>query len=127
MGGVVTGDAVRQLLAEIQQRADDATPAPWKAEYDGGLGERLDIVYVLGPHRELLAVTQTMENASEGTPFEDAAFIADARSSVPRLVAALTAVLDLHPPRRGFCTQCDDEWWPCPTYRAVAAALQEQP
>lgn len=167
-----SGDAVRQRLAEISARADAATAGPWRAEQDGGLGQRLDIVYVLGPDRALLATTQTMEVASEGRPHYDAAFIASARQEVPRLVAALTAVLDMHKPVRRYqespdsdcsydsaelvaelwevdvssvthfevCAHCgplematDDggcyeaSLWPCDTYRAVAAALEEQP
>jgi len=140
--GVAGGDAVRQLLAEISERAERATAAPWKAEYDGGLGERLDIVYVLGPDRSLLAVTQTMDNASEGKPFEDAAFIGAARQDVPRLVAALTAVLDLCAEREAIARQeaVAQEFAKPDRYaeqssivttnrvrRAVAAALQEQP
>ena len=50
------------------------------------------------------------------------------------LVAALRAVLDLHKPRNGHddCGHCvdpaDAHWgipWPCPTVRAVTAALGE--
>lgn len=167
----MTGGAVRQRLAEISDRADAATEGPWKAEYDGGLSERLDIVYVLGPGRALLAVTQTMDNASEGKPFEDAAFIGAARQDIPQLVAALTTVLDLHRPEKRYqpweacdhswdtaqeaadagcvelaevshfevCGQCGDiemadendrdyreSLWPCPTFRAVAAVLQDR-
>jgi hypothetical protein len=46
---------------------------------------------------------------------------------VPALVAALRAVLDLHKPEGTNLHWCENDGiaWPCPTYTAVAAALEE--
>jgi hypothetical protein len=62
----------------------------------------------------------------------DAAF---AISAVPKLVAAVRAALDLHHPEPGpwgndVCATCIGSGeelldWPCPTYRAIAAALAD--
>lgn len=61
----------RELLAEIQQRADAATPGPWERHY--------------------LVPALTGDGP---TSVANAEFIAHARHDVPKLVAALTAVLD---------------------------------
>ena len=58
----------------------------------------------------------------------------DMEAEVLAATAALRAVLDLHKPRNGHddCGHCvdpaDAHWgipWPCPTVRAVTAALGE--
>ena len=129
-GGVVTGDAVRQLLAEISERANTAIDGPWEAL------PRYDDYELVGSDRTTISrldsTTETVE------------FIAAARSDVPRLVAALTAVLDRHrpviftgwrkwlriaaqvPTAGPICATCD-VYYPCGDVKAVAAALQEQP
>lgn len=70
----------------------------------------------------------------------DAEFIAAARSSVPRMIAALEAVMEIHSrgetsyhPAQGMVTTEEDriedgcQWcqdpWPCPTISAIEAAL----
>lgn len=57
----------------------------------------------------------------------DAEFIAAARSSVPKLIAAVEAALSEHwsePYAQGpdYCAGCEHRW-PCDTYRAIEAAL----
>lgn len=58
----------------------------------------------------------------------NAEFIANARSDVPALLAAVTAVLDIHEEETegdwtsGRCRGCEENW-PCATYDAVSAAL----
>lgn len=116
----MTGDAVRQLLAEISERAETAAEGPWEA-----LPQFNDYELVGSDRSTVCRLDSTTETVE---------FIAAARSDVPRLVAALTGtpekpgVLDLHKfsETENCCAECE-EWWPCPTYRAVAAALQEQP
>lgn len=74
---------------------------------------------------------------------EDAAAIADARTTLPAALNALGAVLALHaettwcPTEKAHgCTVCadveavcdaDSESWPCPTVRAIAEALGVEP
>ena len=66
-----------------------------------------------------------------GIRHPDATFIAATRTDVPRLVAAVEAVLAVHSPLitdRGWvcaeCAQCLDDATPeCPTVRAITAAL----
>ena len=43
----------------------------------------------------------------------------------PKLVAALRAVLDLHPREMGsrYCAECETRFHPCPTIRAITVAL----
>ena len=59
----------------------------------------------------------------------EAAFIADARTVVPALTAAVRDVLALHAEAtcsrgypQAFCIDCD-QVWPCATVRALAARL----
>ena len=110
-------------LDEIQARADAATDGPWEGDY-GHFGTGI----VAGRVRTGPNVIGSMWRPSDGT------FTAHARTDVPRLVAALRAVLDLHKPRNGNddCGHCvnpaDAHWgipWPCPTVRAIEAALGE--
>lgn len=85
-------------LDEIQARADAATPGPW--EHVGSYGR-----IVSGPVQVCRAY------GDDGTATPDAAFIAHARTDVPRLVAALRAVEALHRPWKvyGECDCTDEE------------------
>lgn len=122
--------SILDRLDEIQARADAATGGPWWGS-------------MLGTHVEVFAGEGSGSDpmiASELRP-GDAEFIAAARADVPRLVAALRAVLDLHrpvevEPSDTICGDCSFqlpngryfgkvEEWPCPTVRAVEAALGE--
>jgi len=69
----------RDYLAAVQQRADAATNGPWF----GSMGE--SVVYGRIPGDEVAQCTRRV----------DARFVQSARTDVPRLVAALTAALDL--------------------------------
>ena len=58
---------------------------------------------------------------------EDAEFIADARTAMPKMRRALEAVLALHwgePYAQGpdYCAECE-HLWPCETYAAITEAL----
>lgn len=58
----------------------------------------------------------------------DAEFIADARTSLPKMRAALEAVLALHwgepyAQGPGYCAECE-HLWPCETYSAITEALE---
>lgn len=80
-------------LDEIEARADAATPGPWITTH----GER-SIHRAAYARRDLAAVHTTDETwIAHYVDPADAAFIAAARSDVPRLVAALRAGLAVDP------------------------------
>ncbi|WP_139343223.1 hypothetical protein [Fictibacillus arsenicus] len=130
----------REILARIRAQADAATEGPWTAEYSGEQGN-----CVLPPGyqstREAVAVTRLLSAQA------DAEFIAASRTTVPRLVDALRAVLELHVraecPTCGsrdgegnefhkcdddaYCEECDLEGYPCPTVTAITRALEGEP
>jgi hypothetical protein len=140
-------DTTRDRLAQIAQRVEAATTGPWRADDEHGLmpeatpawcvsregtgGEYLgDVAYTTGPREP-----------------QDAEFIAHARTDIPAMHAALTAVLALHQPETDgpysllpdweFCSCgamepfADDDGYaslrparyPCPTRRAINDAL----
>lgn len=103
----MTSDAAIQRIGEIQARADAATPGPWK-DGQNTIG---------GVSYHLRAATS-----------EDLTFISAASSDVPKLCAALRAVLELHKPHASgrFCDAltCSEDW-PCSTVRAITEALGE--
>jgi hypothetical protein len=85
---VQTPPSVSALLDEIQARADAATPGPWIAVPDA----ETDRAWVSTPYD---ADLDDVSVVTDFTSTSDAAFIADARETVPALGAALRAVLDL--------------------------------
>lgn len=115
-------------LEEIRDRAEAATEGPWwtpsrmePAEVFSGTGVGSDVCV-----------------ATESTK-ADAEFIAHARTDVPRLLAALDAVTEVHTPfvwDFGFgpvasCMGCANQGaseaaaeYPCPTVRAITEALE---
>ena len=133
----MTADPTR-ILDEIQARADAATEGPWtwaaRTTADGDEWAVFD-----GGDSALAA------NRDGWAP--DAAFIAAARTDVPRLVAALRAVLEEHKPHEcnplpkalhecfivhgggcayvGTCDTCRTAH-PCTTRQAMAEALEER-
>lgn len=119
-------------LAEIQARADKATGGPWH-EGEGMSFVRARIVYDMVTDNRHVTTSHVLADVTRN---HDAEFIAHSRTDVPRLVAALRAVLALHveieypfpdddeSPIRG-CSGCGGREWPCPTVRAVEAALGE--
>ena len=118
----------REILDQIQARADAATEGPWTwashTTVDG------DQWAVLDKQDHALA-----ENRDGWGP--DAEFIAAARTDVPALVDALQAVLELHKPIQAtmtshggvsdvtVCDHCLDPTWPCPTVAAITTTLEE--
>lgn len=131
-------DHTRDLLAELRQRCDAATPGPWWWDQRGDLRPT--------PHDEYGLDCIIGWDAIEENPVlsdGDAAFIAASRTIVPRLIAAVEAVLAEHPAARLGCithyarTDCECETrftcatcavtHPCPTVTAVEAALRGEP
>lgn len=100
---------ITEFLAEQKRLAEAATPGPWRL---GSFGHGPNAIV---RDAEGLATVQDVWvcDADAGAP-ENAAFIAAARTSVPRMIAALEAVMgvfpgadDPCPPRT--CTHVDCE------------------
>lgn len=116
-------------LNEIEARANAATEGPW--DLIGG-GEYVTPVGIM------------VAPDDGGVNGADAEFIAHARTDVPALVAALRAVLELHPrvvvlhadPEFGrmeddaICGACivnhEPADWPCPTVTAIRQHLGDE-
>ena len=120
--------SISNRLDQIEARADAATEGPWEKHTVNGW--EMVVSYSTDAMIQLVAEFRHKER-----DLNDAEFIAASRTDVPALVAALRAVLDLHKPRNGHddCGHCvdpaDAHWgipWPCPTVRAVTAALGEE-
>ena len=111
----MTADPTR-ILDEIQARADAATEGPWTwAAHTTADGDEWAVFD--GGDSAIAA------NRDGWAP--DAAFIAAARTDLPRLVAALRAVLEVH--RRAQYLEWGDLMpHPCATWQAVAKALEER-
>lgn len=109
------------ILAEIKARADAATEGPWESGKYAPVrraGDYYEVVW-------LDVDTSAPGPASYGVGIGefDAEFICHAREDVPRLVAAVEAVLAIHCDEDGDCDVCEPLAWPCPTVRAITAAL----
>ena len=130
-------DPIMARLDAIRDAADKAKPGPWTPVWEEG--DDWWVIYGAphydGGHYRLCPEVAIVEGDS--TWSDDAAFIAAARTDVPRMEAALRAVLDEHrraeqyqrlagSPRASewehYCP-ADQKTWPCPTYRAIADAL----
>ena len=119
----------REALARIRAQADAATEGSWELLGDGE--------YVSGP-----GILVAPDDG--GVTSADAEFIAAARTTVPALLDALEAVLEIHQDggeSQGYlddgsygdmphcCTECGSlgEYgvlWPCPTVEAITTALE---
>jgi len=89
----MAGDPLTTALDEIRKREQEATRGPWKVTREHGYdidGDRWDLPSVTGPGGEDIFV------ADVDQPAADLRFAAHAREDVPRLLAAVEAVLTLH-------------------------------
>lgn len=85
---------IEQELAAIRERVDAATEGPWvicQSDWDGFSVERDQSNDEDGWGNEFIA-REVSQGHSDGE--RDATFIASARTDVPRLVAALEAVVE---------------------------------
>lgn len=145
----MTDDRLTAELAAIKARADAATRGPWWFDEDDEVfrlhGVHAIIPPVMDGFPEQVLNHQILKAPKQGTPYAeywpgeaDAAFIVAARADVPRLLAAVDALIELHRPiDRGrvmaCCEGCEAvngefhggccHEWPCPTYEAILAAL----
>ena len=93
----------RPSLAGIEQRAAAATPGPWEATQDKCWGEKY-------PSLSIQRVSEYTDYdpahaGCEPLGAEDVAFIADARTAVPALTAAVRDVLKVAAPHWEWATR----------------------
>jgi hypothetical protein len=121
-----TGPAAA-YLAEARAVTDAATKGPWEADDDE------DCWRLFGAVTGILHPMQLIKAPKHGTPYAeywpneaDAAFIVASRSFVPRLLAAVEAVLARHErfeyPSRAICRECRQAW-PCEDVQAITREL----
>lgn len=112
-------ESIMRKLDEMQERCDAATEGPWQLGY-GVIRDSSDSF-------PAIAVIP-LSNQADGP---DAVFLASARTDMPRLIAALKAVVEDHYPN-GVDHECDccppvcacGHWeYPCPTVKDVKVAL----
>ena len=111
-------------LDEIKARAEAGTSGLWVNPH--GAMEKYGYEFINSPSGIVASKIDNHANAE---------FIAHARTDVPRLVAALESVLELHQPyiTRSAWQTCNECWnsgtaeivYPCPTVAAIRTALGE--
>lgn len=128
--------ATIEFLQEQKRLAEAATDGPWASTYGAHEPSR---VWASDDDAEPLAVLGGYVEQSDSQA--DAEFIAAARTSAPKLIAAVEAVMAVHrpvdvEPSETVCHGCSTlrgtgenaryfpyEEWPCPTIRAIEAEL----
>lgn len=122
--------ALTDLLASWREKANAATSGPWL------LGdEDVDGVPIYLPSGMPLCASPD-DGVAGSHSSENAEFIAESRTAVPRLLDAVEAVLALHKPvdvdfnrppanEGSTCNECGSLTvaWPCDTVRAIIEAL----
>lgn len=106
-----------------------ATEGPWEA--GTGDGDPHPHVWTSRSSACVAEITYVVSNDYGDVRPDDAVFIAEARTSLPKMRAALEAVLALHwgePCAQGpdYCAECE-HLWPCETYSAITEALGVEP
>ena len=136
----MTATSIPALLEPIQARLNAATPGPW--EFDGA--DICNVPDYSGP-TPAVPYVEVMENRvtcgsycyggsiEQTISDEDKALIANAPTDTARLLAAVKAVVALHPREviavhegygeEAVCPECQLHY-PCPTVSAVEAALR---
>lgn len=117
------------ILDEIQARANAATEGPWAVEVDAEGFDGASVLIDDSGWGTAYICQGLHQGESEGVA--DAEFIAHAREDVPKLVAALRAVIDLHTsvaptPSQPWvtCEGCTNGAnYPCPTIQALNGVL----
>ena|SRR6185437_11245294 len=109
-----------ERLAEWQQRTDAATDGPWEHEPYGAKNQNGDSAggNLFDAHGEYV-VSEVSD--------PDGAFMATTREAMPKLLAAVEAVLALHRDDAGTCVECSQGrsvTFPCPTLWAITDALE---
>ena len=140
-------DELAALLAGWREAGQAATEGPWSTQKAviAGIGG----AYVIEHGEAEIALVDCAGDLRPEQELADAEFIVTARTAMPRLVAAVEAVLKLHQPvttNGGWlegrewqeCEACGpnngcehviaspgqgESFWPCPTVEAIIAAL----
>lgn len=117
--------SVETELQRIKALASAASDGPWAVIPARPGGSHLGVASAGSAYPDVARAEEGYDGYGNGTRRPDAAFIADARTTVPRLVAALEAGLAEHKhDGSGDCMCCGGEsGWPCPTVTAITAAL----
>ena len=116
-------------IAERRRFEQAATEGPWEA--GTGDGDPRPHVWTSRSSGCVAEITYVVPNDYGDVRPDDAVFIAEARTSLPKMRAALEAVLALHwgePCAQGpdYCAECE-HLWPCETYSAITEALGVEP
>ena len=110
-------------IAERARIEQAASEGPWEHE---GVGEIIQHFSL--PEPATIVSTDVYGGSAAGVERdEDADFIADARTALPKALNALESVLALHwgepyAQGPGYCAECEHQW-PCETYTAITEAL----
>lgn len=134
---------ITEWLDAAQARCDAATEGPWRGHSFGLAGEDEPSSIVV--HTGEFAWGDVYEGrflfstpGADSQEWDDADFVASARTDTPRLIAALRTVLaphclhDCSPEHGSWCSPCWSEGlcegcsedWPCPTVKGVAETLE---
>lgn len=124
----------RTYLASIKERAEAATPGPWRWDEDFGDGGDTGLALTNDSGAEVVGAYNHHCCSFRDDPSvedNDAAFIAHSRTDLPRVADALLAVLELHVIRGRniwgdpVCNECSPvQPFPCPTVKAITEALE---
>ena len=117
-----------EYLDAVQARIEGATKEPWETR----INDLTDEVTVVHDSEAVLQVAWIDGDYRHTWAMPDAEFIANARTDLPRLLAAIRAVEEVHQkrgaswPHNGgvFVCGADGAIWPCPTIRALTNALE---
>ena len=109
-----------------------ATDGPWMSEWD--TSDEWWTIHgqpnpTKGDERMVCPEVATLQHSEDWTA--DVDFITDARTAMPKMRAALEAVLALHwgepyAQGPGYCAECE-HLWPCETYTTITEALGVEP
>ena len=115
-------------LAERRRIEQAATDGPWMSEWD--TSDEWWTIHgqpnpTKGDERMVCPEVATLQHSEDWTA--DVDFITDTRTAMPKMRAALEAVLALHwgepyAQGPGYCAECEHQW-PCETYTAITEAL----
>ena len=127
-------DRVAVYLAEVREREQAATEGPWWSDQSEECYRLHGVMFrtPAGPggfpppqvmNKQIAKAPKQDTPYAEYWPGEaDDAFITNARTDVPRLLAAVEKVLAIHYEEAGKCARCRGAW-PCGEYLEISAAL----
>lgn len=110
---------LNSTIAEMRARTENLVPGPWT----WGVGTIEAHDYDGNP------VVLFERESNHVTTRNECAFIAHARTDLPKLLTAVETVVALHINLDGKCVVCKDYWgerhvYPCPTISALESGLE---